>query len=94
MKTTRKAKANAATMQPKTSWDDGNYKIFCEQVAEVRAVAQLLENVSDNRYECREAWLEFAMQIGALSEILMERIFRLETCMADRPVTAAAGGAR
>ncbi len=81
MKTTKKAEAHPNFAR----------ESILHYVARVRAVAQLLVNVSNNRYECQGAWEEFGMQMEALSEALLERVDTLAGVVDERikPAKAA-----
>jgi uncharacterized protein YaaN involved in tellurite resistance len=67
-------------------------------VLKVRAVANLLEDITGNIYEYKNGLEEFAEQVEALSEALSERVKRLEIISEEEftrlSARVAAGGGR
>ena len=70
------------------------------QVSGIRSIAQLLDNISENRYECQGAWEEFGTQVETLSMDLVDRLVSFEEWLdrSEEPskakAAAAVGGAR
>ena len=95
-----KSTAKPAVKQVPAAYYEHFQEMAAHLLARVRAVTQLLENLSDERYECQAAWEEFGMQVEALSDALRARVdaleVHLEGCIVGRtkPAPAAAGGAR
>jgi hypothetical protein len=86
---TQKPTAKCTTTQAPESPTDRFQARVCRHAAAIRAVAQLLNNIADNHYECQAAWEEFGMQIDALSDALMERVEQLvitaDECLTPNP---------
>lgn len=78
--------------------EDFCYGLIRLDVLKIRAVAQLLEDITANMYECKDGLAEFSEQVDALSEALTVRVKRLEmTLEQEWPrgiARAAVGGAK
>jgi hypothetical protein len=67
--------ASTQALQPPADYSREMIRLY---VLKVRAVANLLEDITGNIYEYKNGLEEFAEQVEALSEALSERVKRLE----------------